>query len=50
MPDLKLRSYQKELLDGDNIPFDDIKQNMKELNIINTLLGGHDISDRKSVV
>jgi 2-polyprenyl-3-methyl-5-hydroxy-6-metoxy-1,4-benzoquinol methylase len=44
MPDLKIRSYQKELLDGDNIPFEDIKQNMKELDIINTLLGGHNIS------
>jgi 2-polyprenyl-3-methyl-5-hydroxy-6-metoxy-1,4-benzoquinol methylase len=44
MLNLKLRSYKKELLDSDNIPFDDIKQNMKELNIINTLLGGHDIS------
>ncbi len=44
MTNLKNRSYQKELLDGDNIPFDDIKQNMKELNTINTLLGGHAIT------
>lgn len=35
------RSYQKELLDRDNIPFADIQLNMQELNTINTLLGGH---------
>ena len=28
----------------DDIPFEDIRQNMKELNTINTLLGGHKIS------
>lgn len=44
MPDLKNRSYKKELLDNDNIPFADIKQNMKELNTVNKLLGGHNIS------
>ena len=44
MPDFSNRSYQKELLDGDDIPFEDIKQNMKELNTINQLLGGHAIS------
>ncbi|MFT3911541.1 MAG: methyltransferase domain-containing protein [Ferruginibacter sp.] len=44
MLSLKLRSYKKELLDNDNIPFADIKQNMKELNTVNTLLGGHAIS------
>ncbi|MFT3946507.1 MAG: methyltransferase domain-containing protein [Agriterribacter sp.] len=38
------RSYQKELLDDDHIPFEDIKQNMKELNFINTWLGGHGIT------
>lgn len=38
------RSSQKELLDNDNIPFADIKQNMRELNVINTLLGGHRIT------
>lgn len=41
---LKERSYQKELLDAINIPFEDIKQNMKELNTINSLLGGHAIT------
>lgn len=41
---LSSRSYKKELLDQDNIPFDDIKQNLKELNTINTLLGGHHIT------
>jgi 2-polyprenyl-3-methyl-5-hydroxy-6-metoxy-1,4-benzoquinol methylase len=38
------RSYQKELLDRDDIPFEDIKQNMKELDFINTWLGGHKIT------
>jgi SAM-dependent methyltransferase len=38
------RSYQKELLDGDDIPFADIKKNMQELEVINTLLGGHGIT------
>lgn len=44
MINLSKRSYQKELLDNDNIPFADIKQNMKELNTINTFLGGHAIT------
>ena len=44
MPDLSKRSYQKELLDSDDIPFEDIKQNMQELDVINTWLGGHQIS------
>ena len=38
------RSYQLELLDRDDIPFDDILLNMQELNTINTLLGGHVIT------
>jgi 2-polyprenyl-3-methyl-5-hydroxy-6-metoxy-1,4-benzoquinol methylase len=44
MPNLKNRSYTKELLDADNISFEDIKATMKELNTINTLLGGHAIT------
>ncbi len=44
MPNLKFRSTTKELLDADNISFEDIKCNMKELNTINTLLGGHAIT------
>jgi 2-polyprenyl-3-methyl-5-hydroxy-6-metoxy-1,4-benzoquinol methylase len=40
----KHRSTQLELLDGENIPFKDIAQNLKELNTINTLLGGHAIT------
>ncbi len=40
----KKRSYQKELLDGDDIPFPAIAQTMRELNTINTLLGGHAIT------
>jgi SAM-dependent methyltransferase len=39
-----MRSCQKELLDGDGIPFDDIERNMLELDFINTWLGGHGIS------
>ena len=38
------RSYEKELLDRNDIPFADIRQNMRELNIINTRLGGHAIT------
>jgi 2-polyprenyl-3-methyl-5-hydroxy-6-metoxy-1,4-benzoquinol methylase len=41
---LSERSYSLELLDQPSIPFDDIKQNMKELDRINTLLGGHKIT------
>lgn len=44
MINLSVRSYQKELLDGDSIPFAAIRQNMKELNTINTYLGGHKIT------
>lgn len=38
------RSNQKELLDGDQLPFEDIRRNMEELDIINNLLGGHRIT------
>ncbi len=38
------RSYEKELLDGNNIPFEDIRRNMEELGIINSWLGGHRIT------
>lgn len=44
MPDFSKRSYHKELLDRNDIPLDDIKQNMKELDFINTYLGGHQIT------
>jgi 2-polyprenyl-3-methyl-5-hydroxy-6-metoxy-1,4-benzoquinol methylase len=44
MINLSNRSYQKELLDHDDIPFADIRQNMKELNTINKYLGGHKIT------
>jgi len=44
MMNLKTRSYQKELLDQENIPFSDIAQTMRELNTINTWLGGHAIT------
>jgi SAM-dependent methyltransferase len=42
--DFSKRSDEKELLDGDNIPFKDIERNMLELDLINTWLGGHGIS------
>jgi ubiquinone/menaquinone biosynthesis C-methylase UbiE len=44
MINLRQRSYQKELMDGDNIPFAAMAQTLKELNIINTRLGGHAIT------
>jgi 2-polyprenyl-3-methyl-5-hydroxy-6-metoxy-1,4-benzoquinol methylase len=40
------RSYEKELLDRDDIPFEDIRINMHELDIINKRLGGHQINIR----
>ncbi|PWT74159.1 MAG: SAM-dependent methyltransferase [Bacteroidetes bacterium] len=42
--DFSTRSNQLELLDRDDIPFDAIRQNMHELDIINTYLGGHRIT------
>ncbi|MBC7946456.1 MAG: methyltransferase domain-containing protein [Chitinophagaceae bacterium] len=44
--DLSHRSYQKELMDGDDIPFDAMARTLRELNIINTRLGGHKITLR----
>jgi len=44
MPDFSTRSYDKELLDRNDIPFKDIKRNMQELEYINTNLGGHKIT------
>ena len=44
MPSFHTRSYKKELLDRDDIPFADIKRNMQELDVINRRLGGHDIT------
>lgn len=38
------RSALKELLDRDDIPFEDIRTNMRELDLINTWLGGHRIT------
>ncbi|MGL4631841.1 MAG: methyltransferase domain-containing protein [Leadbetterella sp.] len=38
---MKKRSYEKELLDDDEIPTGDLFQNLKELEIINKRLGGH---------
>ncbi len=44
MINLQIRNYTKELLDDEQVPFADIQQNMKELNTINTYLGGHAIT------
>jgi len=44
MPSFKKRSYQSELLDRPDIPFEDIKRNMQELDFINRKLGGHEIT------
>lgn len=44
MINLQHRRYQKELMDGDDIPFDVMAQTLKELNIVNTRLGGHTIT------
>ena len=44
MVNFTIRSYEKELLDRDDIPFADIRQNMRELDTINTYLGGHGIT------
>ena len=38
------RSYEKELLDRQDIPFADIQRNMQELDFINKNLGGHQIT------
>lgn len=40
------RCGKKELLDGDDIPFADLAQNLLELDSINTRLGGHRITLR----
>jgi SAM-dependent methyltransferase len=41
---LKHRANTPELLDADNIPYEDMCSNLAELNTINTLLGGHAIT------
>ncbi|HEX2607666.1 MAG TPA: methyltransferase domain-containing protein [Flavisolibacter sp.] len=44
MPSFQKRSDQKELLDRPDIPFDAIRKNMQELDVINRYLGGHAIT------
>lgn len=44
MIDFSRRSDEKELIDRDDIDFADIQQNLKELDLINTYLGGHAIT------
>jgi SAM-dependent methyltransferase len=44
MPNLHQRSYEAELLDADNIPQDLLFQNLRELDLVNHYLGGHNIT------
>ena len=39
----KTRSYQSELLDDEDIPTEDLYQNLRELAFINRYLGGHSV-------
>ena len=39
----KTRSYQAELLDNEEIPTEDLYQNLRELDFINRHLGGHSV-------
>jgi len=41
MPNFSIRSTEKELLDQPNIEQAALFQNLKELDVINRLLGGH---------
>ena len=44
MPNFLKRSSQPEYLDNPNVPFEDIRLNMRELEFINSHLGGHAIT------
>ena len=44
MTDFRQRSLKKEILDQSDIPFKDIERNLKELEWINSHLGGHAVS------
>jgi hypothetical protein len=44
MIDLRQRSYTKELNGWRRYPFDAMAQTLKELNVVNTRLGGHAIT------
>jgi len=44
MIDLHFRSNEKELMDAPGIPFAAMSDLLKDLNIVNTLLGGHKIT------
>jgi len=39
--DFSIRSHKKELLDIEGVPFEAIRKNMEELELINKYLGGH---------
>lgn len=44
MKSLKKRSYEKELLDAENIPESDLFQNLREIAFVNKYLGGNKIT------
>ena len=46
MINLEKRSYVKEIMDQTDIPFPAIERTLKELNIVNSRLGGHKITLR----
>lgn len=46
MINLRHRSYEKEKMDAPDIPFPAIAQTLKELNVVNSRLGGHKITLR----
>jgi ubiquinone/menaquinone biosynthesis C-methylase UbiE len=44
MPDLSKRSYQSELIDDLSLSNEALRQNLEELNVINTWLGGNQVT------
>jgi 2-polyprenyl-3-methyl-5-hydroxy-6-metoxy-1,4-benzoquinol methylase len=44
MPDLSYRSYEKELIDDFTLENDALRQNLEELALINTYLGGNQVT------
>lgn len=43
MPDFSVRSSQKEIMDDPNAPEKELWQNLRELEVINTRLGGYNV-------
>jgi ubiquinone/menaquinone biosynthesis C-methylase UbiE len=44
MLNLSHRSYKKELLDEKGIPFGILEKNLREIDLVNSLLGGHRVT------